>query len=287
MSSAATAPRWRGPAATSGPPSSALVRVPTRTDSSIANVEILLSAPEPKQVTLRSGTSSVTIPVDSESIWCPVPLEGEPYDVVNNAGSVVLTDGHGADRGFGMPDGEQFGEEEELFAWCGGAVLLRSDYLADVGLLDERFFLYYEDTDLSWRGRARGWKYQFVPDATVRHVHAATTVEGSASFAYFTERNRLLMLLKNAPMPMVRTGRRGLSGPDLRRGATGHRRCRCARSTPECASGVAARACPRRIRPLGSERAARPSERAISAANRRQCAAQRAHPGLRGGVSGE
>ena len=43
-----------------------------------------------------------------------------------------------------------------MFAWCGGAVLLRSDYLDDVGLFDERFFLYYEDTDLSWRGEDEG-----------------------------------------------------------------------------------------------------------------------------------
>jgi hypothetical protein len=43
-----------------------------------------------------------------------------------------------------------------------------------------------------------------VPDAVVHHLHAATTIAGSANFAYFTERNRLLMVLKNAPMPMVR-----------------------------------------------------------------------------------
>ena len=146
----------------------------------------------------------MVIPVDTELIWCAARLTGEPYDVVNNAGSIVLTDGHGADRGFGEPDGEQFDEPCDVFAWCGGAVLLRSDYLADVGLFDERFFLYYEDTDLSWRGRARGWRYHYVPDAVVRHMHAATTVEGSSTFAYFTERNRLLMLLKNAPRPMVR-----------------------------------------------------------------------------------
>ncbi len=181
------------------------VRVPTdRGPSMPVKVEILLSAPEPKQVTLRSGGQSVVIPVDAESIWCPAPIEGTPYDVVNNAGSIVLTDGHGADRGFGLPDGHEFAVPADVFAWCGGAVLLRSEYLADVGLFDERFFLYYEDTDLSWRGRARGWRYRYVPEAVVRHVHAATTVEGSAAFAYFTERNRLLMLLKNAPRPMVR-----------------------------------------------------------------------------------
>ena len=40
-----------------------------------------------------------------------------------------------------------------MFAWCGGAVLLRPTYLDEVGLFDERLFLYYEDTDLSWRGQ--------------------------------------------------------------------------------------------------------------------------------------
>ena len=167
-------------------------------------MEVLLSAPKPKEVTLRSGGTTSTVPVDPESVWCAAPLGGEPYDVVNNAGSLVLEDGHGVDRGFGMPDGPEFAEPCDVFAWCGGAVLLRSRYLDDVELFDERFFLYYEDTDVSWRGRARGWRHRYVPNAVVRHVHAATTVEGSSSFAYFTERNRLLMLLKNAPRSMVR-----------------------------------------------------------------------------------
>ena len=62
-------------------------------------------------------------------------------------------------------DEGQYDEPAEVFAWCGGGVLLRPAYLDEVGLFDERFFLYYEDTDLSWRGRARGWRYRYVPDA--------------------------------------------------------------------------------------------------------------------------
>jgi GT2 family glycosyltransferase len=78
-------------------------------------------------------------------------------------------------------------------------VLLRPGYLDDVGLLDDRFFLYYEDTDLSWRGRLRGWRYRYVPDSVVRHVHAGSSGEGSELFQYYVERNRLLVHLKNAP----------------------------------------------------------------------------------------
>jgi hypothetical protein len=183
----------------------ALVRVPVPRGQPLPeSVEILLSAPEPKEVVLSSGGHKVAVPVDPESIWCAAPLGGAPYDVVNNAGSLVLDDGHGVDRGFGAPDGPAFTEPCDVFAWCGGAVLLRSGYLDDVGLFDERFFLYYEDTDVSWRGKARGWRHTFVPEAVIHHLHAATTIAGSASFTYFTERNRMLMVLKNAPRPMIR-----------------------------------------------------------------------------------
>ena len=51
----------------------------------------------------------------------------------------------------------------------------------------------------AWRGRARGWRYRYVPDAVLRHKHAATSVEGSPLFHHFVERNRLLMLTKTAP----------------------------------------------------------------------------------------
>lgn len=183
----------------------ALVRVPVdRGEGPAGPVELLLSATEPKEVTFGRGSDTVTVPVGPEPVWCRARLDSAPYDVVNNAGSLVRTDGYGADRGFAMPDGVDFATPRDVFAWCGGAVLLRSEYLDDVGLFDERFFLYYEDTDLSWRGRARGWRHRYVPDAVIHHRHASTTVAGSASFAYFTERNRLLMLLKNAPAPMAR-----------------------------------------------------------------------------------
>ncbi|HEY8057795.1 MAG TPA: hypothetical protein VID94_03545, partial [Acidimicrobiales bacterium] len=61
----------------------------------------------------------------------------------------------------------------------------------------------YEDTDLAWRGRSRGWRYRYVPESRIRHIHAASSGEGSALFQHYVERNRLLMLTKNAPRAMA------------------------------------------------------------------------------------
>jgi GT2 family glycosyltransferase len=77
-------------------------------------------------------------------------------------------------------------------------VLLATNYLHDAGLFDEDLFLYYEDLELAWRGHERGWRYTYVPDSVVRHVHSATTVEGSPLFDYYNERNRLLTLSRHA-----------------------------------------------------------------------------------------
>jgi GT2 family glycosyltransferase len=178
----------------------ATVRVPVGDGARLPDrVEVELSAETRKSVTVRSGDAAATVVVGSEPAWHAVPAAGPCIDVVQNAGSVIIEGGYGADRGFLEPDAGQYDAPAEVFAWCGGSVLLRPAYLADVGLFDDDFFLYYEDTDLSWRGRSRGWRYRYVPDARARHVHAASTGEGSPVFQHYVERNRLLMLVKNAP----------------------------------------------------------------------------------------
>jgi GT2 family glycosyltransferase len=131
--------------------------------------------------------------------WEAAAPDGQPVDVINNAGSILVEGGYGADRGFQEVDAGQYDEPAEVFAWCGAAVLLRRAYLDEVGGFDERLFLYYEDFDVSWRGRARGWRYLYVPNSVVRHVHTASSVEGSERFDYYVERNRLLVHAKNAP----------------------------------------------------------------------------------------
>jgi len=167
-------------------------------------ISVRLSCLEQRVVTLRSASTvgsgdDVTVTVHREPVWVDVPIPPEPFDVVNNVGSNLFAGGYGGDRGFLEIDTGQYEEPAEVFAWCGGAVLLRRSYIDDVGLFDERFFMYYEDTDLSWHGRLRGWRYVYEPGAVVRHHHAQSSGAGSPFFRYQTERNRLLVLAKNAP----------------------------------------------------------------------------------------
>ncbi|MGH7904611.1 MAG: glycosyltransferase family 2 protein [Candidatus Dormibacteraceae bacterium] len=123
----------------------------------------------------------------------------DPPNTIQNAGSILLSDGSGADRGFREPDRGQYDRREEVFGACGASVLLRRRMLEDVGDFDETFFMYYEDTDLNWRMRLRGWRVLYEPAAVVDHVHAGSSVEWSPFFTFHVDRNRLLMLAKNAP----------------------------------------------------------------------------------------
>ncbi len=181
----------------------ALLRVPVPEAGPLPSCRLRLAADEERTATLASGTHRVVHRVTPQPRWYPVPLGGERLRVVNNVGSVLLQAGYGADRGYLEPDRGQFDRPEEVFAWCGAAVLLSRRYLESVGLFEPRFFLYYEDFDLAWRGRARGWRYVYVPESVVHHVHAASAVVGSRLFAHFTERNRLLTLARNAPLGLA------------------------------------------------------------------------------------
>jgi GT2 family glycosyltransferase len=131
--------------------------------------------------------------------WHELQLTTDSFDVIQNVGSALYPGGFGGDRGFLQRDHGQFDEPADVFAWCGGAVLLRRAYLEQVGRFDERFFIYYEDTDLSWRGRLLGWNYRYEPTSIVRHHHAQSSGVGSDTFLFHTTRNRLLVLAKLAP----------------------------------------------------------------------------------------
>ncbi len=165
------------------------------------------AAERPKEVVLswEGGGPAVTFAVNAEPGQQTVhlPSTSPRFDVINNVGGIVITEGYGADRGYQQVDEGQFDAPEEVFTACGNGVAMRTELGHRLGWFDADFFLYYEDTDLSWRLRALGYEIHYVPRAVLRHVHAASSKEWSPLFVFHVDRNRLLMLTKNATAPLA------------------------------------------------------------------------------------
>ena len=153
---------------------------------------------KPVELTWAGGSGSGKAEPEPVDLELEVPAGAPLVDVLNNAGSMVFRDGYGADRAYQELDRGQYQLPEEVFAFCGGAVCFRAEALRQAGVFDDDFFLYYEDTDLSWRLRSLGWRIRYQPAAVARHIHSASSVEWSPLFVFHTDRNRLLMLTKNA-----------------------------------------------------------------------------------------
>jgi hypothetical protein len=73
--------------------------------------------------------------------------------------------------------GNGFGYDRPLEAefLMGSVLLVRREAADTVGLFDEDFFMFSEETDWCYRFRQAGWKVLFTPDAEFVHVGGATT----------------------------------------------------------------------------------------------------------------
>ncbi|ATY83851.1 glycosyltransferase family 2 protein [Kyrpidia spormannii] len=85
----------------------------------------------------------------------------------------------------------------------GASILLRSDALRDVGYLDEDYFMYWEDTDISFRLRKAGWKLAVAPNSKVFHKVSGSIGEGSEAFHFYFNRSAKRFFQRYCVMPWV------------------------------------------------------------------------------------
>jgi len=130
-------------------------------------------------------------------------LAGRP-GILDSAGIDVDLTGTAWNRGYGRSESPD-ATPTDVFGACAGAALYRRAMLDDVGgFFDPAFFNSYEDTDLAWRARLRGWRCVYVPAARVLHVHSAVTGRNPTSRAYYLGRNKVWTILKNYPtLPLI------------------------------------------------------------------------------------
>jgi len=67
-------------------------------------------------------------------------------------------------------------DEAHACDWVSGSsMIIRRKVLEDIGLMDEGFFLYFEEVDFFFRAAQAGWQTWYVPDSIVMHIEGAST----------------------------------------------------------------------------------------------------------------
>ena len=173
----------------------------------------------------RERVGAVTAKILLEGWFVPAPADGAPLPpgafrrgdvvlrpagphdpgavrVVNSTGNVVTRTGAGTDRDWLAVDGTE-STDPDVMGFSGGAALLRRAALEEIGGFDADLFLYYEDTDVSWRLRAAGWSVRYEATAVARHRHAASSDSASPLFRYYNTRNSLVVVGRHAPLRVV------------------------------------------------------------------------------------
>jgi len=114
-------------------------------------------------------------------------------NTINTCGNTMHYTGLTYCRGAGRPRAE-FADSADVDAVSGAAFAIRRDLFEELDGFDERFFMYAEDSDLSWRARLDGYRCRYVAEALVAHNYRPGY---SPAKAFYLDRNRHLMLLKN------------------------------------------------------------------------------------------
>jgi GT2 family glycosyltransferase len=137
--------------------------------------------------------------MDGPAILAPKILRLDRPDRIWSAGSRL-------DRR--APPGLHIGQDEDEWLhatprqvdWATGCALFFPASVIDrIGLMEERFFLYLEDTDWCLQARAHGVPVWYVPDARLWHeVSASTTTLVQGAVQYYATRNRYLLAMRNA-----------------------------------------------------------------------------------------
>lgn len=78
-------------------------------------------------------------------------------------------------RGCGEVDKGQYDEKLDIMGIGGASGLYKREMLEEIGLFDESFFTYCEETELSWRANKKGWKARYVPASVVYHKGSGTS----------------------------------------------------------------------------------------------------------------
>ncbi len=125
----------------------------------------------------------------------------DPKGIVQYAGSTDLNTFTLRNRslGYGEVDKGQYTTSYPTAFIHGAAMLVPKLVLTEVGLMEQRFFLYYEEYDWCARIRARGFEIYYCGESLVYHKESMSVGKSSPLKIYYMTRNRIWYALRNVP----------------------------------------------------------------------------------------
>jgi hypothetical protein len=125
----------------------------------------------------------------------------QPDTIWSVGGTIDWRRGTSAMRGLDQVDRGQFDTPADVDFVTGCALFARRAAVEQAGLLDERFGMYYEETEWCVRIARHGWRIACVPDGRLWHKIRPARQDVSPRITYYMTRNRLLFLrLTRAPL---------------------------------------------------------------------------------------
>lgn len=204
------------------PPGAVGPNAPSRAESADPQSPGAVEAQTEPTTGAAHSTGSAQLRGLDGGIWVSDP---SGVELINSTGNVVDACGNGHDRSWLAP-AKQEHDSPEVFGICGGACAISARAWRQLGGMRQDLFMYYEDTDFSYRLRRAGYRVQYVRQAQARHAHAASSDSASAAFTTWNTRNRLRVATRYAPASvaaraLVNTGGRMLLGPQRQARAQG------------------------------------------------------------------
>ncbi|MCJ7786400.1 MAG: glycosyltransferase family 2 protein, partial [Desulfobacterales bacterium] len=132
----------------------------------------------------------------SVGMWASKVCVYPRRDRIEGVGELIYWDGLCRARGQYEHDHGQYSVMEEILFPPGCGAMYRKSLFDGIGLFDEDFFAYADDSEIGIRARLAGWKGIFVPSAIVYHKHSGTSGRYSPLKAFYVERNRFWITIK-------------------------------------------------------------------------------------------
>jgi hypothetical protein len=131
----------------------------------------------------------------------PMVYHHDEPNVIQSAGGRLGKGWQSMHLGQNMLDEGQYSQTHQVDWISGCAIMVRRQVIMQIGMLDSRFFYYYEETEWCMRAGKSGWSILQVPGAKLWHKGVQREYSPSPSVTYYATRNRFLMLLINrAPL---------------------------------------------------------------------------------------